>query len=85
LKILAASCIFVLLCTTAQAKLTPLQRQAPGDSPDRWAIYTGPAGAMLESEYFHSPNGAFAAQRIVPCQMLRTTVGGEIQISYSCH
>ena len=84
MTLLLASCMLVLLGTAAQAKLTPLQRQSPGDSPDVWAIYTGPAGAMLESGYLQPPNGAFAAQRIAPCQVLRDTVDGEVRITHSC-
>lgn len=84
MKVLLASCMLMLLGTTAQANLTPLQRQTPEDRTDAWAIYTGPAGAMLESDYFQPPNGAFASQRIAPCQVLRNTVGGEVHIIHLC-
>lgn len=85
MKVLLASCMLLLLLgTTAEANLTPLQRHTPEDTPDTWAIYTGPAGAMVESDYLEPPNGAFAAQRIAPCQSLRNTVGGEVHIVYLC-
>ena len=84
MKVLLASCMLLLLATAAEANLTPLQRQTPEDTPDTWAIYTGPAGAMVESDYLEPPNGAFAAQRITPCQSLRNTVGGQVHIVYLC-
>ena len=84
MKVLLAFCTLVLLGTAAQANLTPLQRQAVEDTPDTWAIYTGPAGAMIESDYLEPPNGAFASQRIGPCQVLRNTVGGETHITHLC-
>jgi hypothetical protein len=85
MKILLASCMLVLLGTAAQAHLTPLHRQAPDTSSDTWAISTRPAGAMLESDYFQPPSGAFASQRIAPCQTLRNIVNGEVHITHLCH
>jgi len=85
MKVLLASCILVLLGTAAQAGLTPLQRQAPEDSPDTWAIYTGPAGALLASDYLQPLSGAFASQRIAPCQTLRNTANDEVRITHLCH
>jgi len=84
MKVLLAACILALFGTAAQANLTPLQRQTPEDSPDTWAIYTGPAGAMLESDYLQPQNGAFASQRIAPCQTLRNTADEEVRISHLC-
>jgi len=84
MKVLLASCILVLIGTAAQANFTPLQHQAPEDSPDTWAIYTGPVGAMVESDYLQPLNGAFASQRITPCQTLRNTAD-EVRITHLCH
>jgi hypothetical protein len=84
MKVLLASCILAMIGTAAQASLTPLQRQAPEDSPDTWAIYTGPAGAMLESDYLRPLTGAYASQRITPCQTLRNTANDEVRITHLC-
>lgn len=84
MKVLLASFMVILLAAAAEARLTPMQRQAPPESPDVWAIYTGPAGAMLEPGYLQPLNGAFAAQRIEPCQMMRNIVDGEIRLTHRC-
>lgn len=86
MKVLLAAGVAVILgATSANAKLTPMQRQAPADSPEVWAISTGPVGAMLEPGYLQPLNGTFAAQRIEQCQVSRNTIGGEIRITHRCY
>jgi len=38
----------------------------PAHSED--ALYLGPAGAMLEADYFRAPPPQFGARRVFPCQ-----------------
>ncbi|MCF8476182.1 MAG: hypothetical protein K9G60_04075 [Pseudolabrys sp.] len=46
---------------TAQASLTPYRHTPVAAAPDVMAIYTGPAGAQVERDYFQ------AADRTQPC------------------
>ncbi len=54
------------LTVPAYASLTPLERQ-PLDQADVTSVYTGPAAAMLEQNYFRAPPRPVAAQPLLPC------------------
>lgn len=82
--LLVAGVAVVLGATSANAKLTPMQRQAPADSAEVWAISTGPVGAMLEPGYLQPLNGTFTAQSVEHCQMSRNTIDGEVRITHRC-
>ena len=84
-KSVAAACVLAGTVGTAQAKLTPLTPAEPTRTPDVWAIYLGPIGAMLESDYFRAPHGTFKSRQIRPCRLHRHENGDELRLAYSCH
>jgi hypothetical protein len=65
--------ILSLLCalaTTATAMPSPLEPKKPGLAMvDEDALYLGPVGAMLESDYFGVPRPPIGAARIFPCRL----------------
>ncbi len=70
------------LDATAQAKLAPFEPQPAAASLEAAAIYLGPAGAMLERDYFRAPQPLFAAGRIFPC---RLQLFAKTRLAQSCH
>jgi hypothetical protein len=61
---------------TAAAKTSPAERPAAGPRIDDGAIYLGPAGVLLEQDYFNLPRPQAGATRIFPCSFhLRATRG----------
>ena len=55
------------LGSAAEAKLAPVEPQSGPPKPDVAAIFTGPAGAMIEHDYFRQRPEPMAARRIFPC------------------
>lgn len=89
MKVLTAFAVFLALGTlalgaTAQAKLAPLESQQATISTDDAAMFTGVAGAMLESDYFRAPQPPFAAGRVFPCR-LQLRVFEKTRVAQSCH
>jgi hypothetical protein len=84
MKALIALALILAFGATAQAKLTPFQVQPPAVSFDQYDMFAGPAGAMLESNYFRAPEPRSAARTLFPCraqvQLFDTT-----RIAQSCH
>jgi hypothetical protein len=85
-KSLIVFCALATTATIAQAKRTPFAQpeQASQPSPDAWSIYLGPAGAMLESDYFSAPHGFFNSRHIAPCRLHRRSADNELHLAYSC-
>ena len=73
--------------TAADAKPAPTAEIARPDfesTPAAWSIYLGPAGAMLESDYFNAPQGPFRAGRIVPCRLDTGHRDTPLKLAYAC-
>ena len=74
----------LVFAVAAQARPTPLANQAAAEIADEMAIYTGPAGATLESNYFRAPQPEFAGGRIFPCR-LQLRVFEKTRLAQSCN
>lgn len=79
-----------IACASSAANAKPgptAEITKPGyeSTPAAWSIYLGPAGAMLESDYFNAPRSPFHAGRIVPCRLDRDDRGETLKLAYSCH
>jgi hypothetical protein len=61
--------LLLILPAAAQAShgSAPTKRLTP--SPADWAMFTGPAGAMLESDYFRAPGANLAGSGLFPCKL----------------
>ena len=72
----------------AEAKPAPtaeITKPSFESTPAAWSIYPGPAGAMLETDYFNAPRARSRAGRIVPCRLDRDDRGETLKLAYSCH
>lgn len=68
----------------AEAAPSPAQQAAPERHIDNGALYLGPAGALLEHNYFNAPRARSGITRIFPCRLhLRRTVR-RTRIAQSC-
>ena len=62
--------ISMLIAFTGGAFATPSPYATPRTpAASDSAIYLGPAGAMLEADYFHAPQPRYGARRVFPCQL----------------
>lgn len=89
MKVILTFCMLVAMAGAAPAKLRPYERIAPTPaghvgSPEVWSIYLGPAGALLESDYFRTPHGLFTAGSSAPCRLHRRGGDEELRLTYSC-
>jgi hypothetical protein len=48
------------------------------------AIYLGPAGALLEADYFRAPQPRYGARRLFPCRLRLHIVAGMRGVEQSC-
>jgi hypothetical protein len=82
MKVLLALAVFLALGATAQAKLAPVEPQPAAASLEASAMYLDPAGAMIERDYFRTPQPLFAARRIFPC---RLQLFAKTRLAQSCN
>ncbi len=68
----------------ATATPSPFGRQPAAARLDDGAIYLGPAGAMLEQDYFSVPRPPAGAARIFPCAVHLRATRGETLVAQSC-
>jgi hypothetical protein len=69
-RALLTAALLCALTTAASAIPSPLVPTKPGlFMVDDDALYLGPAGAMLESNYFGVPRPPIGAARIFPCRL----------------
>ena len=47
---------------------SPYATGRPSPAVTESAIYLGPAGALLEADYFHAPQPRYGARRLFPCR-----------------
>lgn len=83
MKALIALAVLLALGATVQAKLAPPERQLVAISADDLTIYTGPSGAMVESNYFRAPPAPLGSSRIFPCR-LQLRVFEKTRLAQSC-
>jgi len=82
MRLLLSFALLTVFPAAAAATPSPMQREA--QRIDDGAIYLGPAGALLESDYFNVPPPQAGVTRIFPCRFhLRATVGSA-RFAQSC-
>lgn len=84
MKPVLAWALLLFLSAAAQAKLAPVNSPRLTPSPDESSVFIGPAGAMLEADYFRAPQKPVAVGRVFPCR-LNLQVFEKTQIAQSCH
>ena len=84
MKALLAACLLATMSGAAAANFSPRVPVMPPHALESWLIDLGPAGAMLESDYFRAPQSPFASGPVVPCRLRRSSTAGEIHLSFSC-
>jgi hypothetical protein len=84
MKALLTIAMLLALSATAQAKFAPVETPRVTISPEDNGIFVGPAGAMLESDYFRAPQTPVASGRLFPCR-LQLQVFNKTQLAQSCH
>jgi len=75
---------FLAVTASAQGMPAPIEPQAISISLDDTTINTGPSGASLESNYFHTPQQPYAAGRLFPCR-LQLRVFDKTLLAQSCN
>lgn len=84
MKALLALCLLAMMSGPAAASLTPRAPVPPPPGLETWQIYLGPAGAMLESDYFRAPRSPFAGGPVIPCRLRRSGTADEVHLTFSC-
>lgn len=84
MKAALAFAILLMLEAAAQAAYVPVAPQRLTAPPDESAMLVGPAGAMLESDYFQAPRSPLTARRVFPCR-LQLSVFDKTRLAQSCH
>jgi hypothetical protein len=85
MKALMALALVLALGATAQAKLTPLEPRPVPVSSNDYEMFAGPAGAMLESDYFRAPEPRpAAAGTLFPCRA-QVWLFDKTRVAQSCH
>jgi hypothetical protein len=76
--------LLMAMSTTAEAKRTPFTPAPAARTPETWTIFMGPAGAMLESDYFRAPHDLFKRSNAGACRLYRHGAGDTLRLAYSC-
>lgn len=74
----------VALVGAALAKPAPIEPLRLTHAPEEMAMSVGPAGAMLESDYFRAPAQPVTAGRVFPCR-LQLQLFDKTHLAQSCH
>lgn len=84
MRLLLSFALLTVFLAVAAAAPSPMQRAASAPRLDDGAIYLGPAGALLESDYFSVSRPPPGVTRIFPCRFhLRATVN-RTRVAQSC-
>lgn len=75
--------LLLALATGAEAKRSPAPVERLTPSPAELAIFIGPAGAMLESDYFRAPGATLAGRGLFPCR-LRLDLFAKTRLADTC-
>jgi hypothetical protein len=75
--------LLLALATGAEAKHGPAPAKRLTPSPAELAIFMGPAGAMLESDYFRAPGATLAGRGLFPCR-LRLDLFAKTRLAETC-
>ncbi|MFN3658517.1 MAG: hypothetical protein ACK4UO_14805 [Pseudolabrys sp.] len=78
----ALAFFLILLTQAANAAYAPVETAPRTPSPDVYAMFTGPAGAMLESDYFRAPRTS--ERRAIPCRLERS-IFDKTRLAQACN
>ena len=87
MKVLLAVAMLAALATSAAAMPSPFEPKAAARllrRVDDDALYLGPVGAMLESDYFRAPEPPAGAGRIFPCRVRLHVFGRPPRFAQAC-
>jgi hypothetical protein len=84
MKVLLAVAMLAALATSAAAMPSPFEPKAAVSAVDDDALYLGPVGAMLESDYFRAPEPPAGAGRIFPCRVRLHVFGRPPRFAQAC-
>jgi hypothetical protein len=82
MKVVLAFALFLTLSVTAYAKLAPVETPRLTPQSNDSAVLVGPAGAMLESDYFRAPQKPAPDSHMCRLQL---RVFEKTQLAESCH
>lgn len=85
MKVLLAAAVLAALATNATAKPSLFESKAAVAIADFDALYLGPVGAMLESDYFRVPEPPAGAGRIFPCRVRLHAIGRTPRFAQTCN
>ena len=84
MKLPLAIALLIALCAGAKAAPSPLAApRLPSVTADS-AIYLGPTGAILEADYFRTPQPRYGASRVFPCRLHLRFAESTRRIVQSC-
>lgn len=86
MKTAIALAVTLILTVPAYAKLTPFDSQKE-PVPDVASVYTGPAAATLEHDYFQAPldqHQPATAKRLTPCTV-QMVVFDKSRLAQACY
>lgn len=83
MKLALAGVIILSAGVAAYAKPAPVEEPRLTPSPEETVVFLGPAGAMLESDYFRTPQNSPMAGRVFPCR-LQLRLFERTQFAQSC-
>lgn len=75
--------LLLILEVPASASYAPYAPPRAAPSPDDSSMFVGPAGAMLESDYFRAPR-SLADRRVFPCR-LELSVFDKTRLAQNCN
>jgi hypothetical protein len=84
MKALLALAVLAALATIATANPSPFEPSAATTAADDDALYLGPVGAMLESDYFRAPEPPAGASRVFPCRVRLQPIGRTPRFAQAC-
>lgn len=85
MKILLAPALLIALMSGASAKPSPYDvKGTPPPNAEDNLLYLGPAGAMLESDYFGPPQSTIGASRIFPCRLKLHVIDRSARFAQAC-
>ncbi len=84
MKVLLALAAIATLATSAAAIPSPFESRVAAPAVDDDALYLGPVGAMLESDYFRVPEPPAGAGRIFPCRVRLRPIGRTPRFAQAC-
>jgi hypothetical protein len=74
----------IVFAGIARTMPSPYQAARPAPAINDSAIYLGPAGTLLEADYFHAPQPRYGARRLFPCRPRLHLVARTHGVEQSC-